>query len=340
MRARRTLVLNLLGVALSALFIWFALRGTNFAEIGAALAKSKLWMSVPFLFALFLFYWIKTMRWAILLKPLRVVGTAQLFPAVMIGYAGNAILPMQLGELVRTYVAGRRLKLQATAVLASIALERLFDLIVILLLLGIVLSAGTRISPLLVNAGYAIAAASMFLMAALAAYALWTDRFVAMTDRLTGFLPRQLQHTVLNQVRHGAAGLDAVKEPRLLLGVAATSVLLWGSMWICVYISLLALDIDVPLSATFLVLVFTALSLALPTSPGYIGSIQLAYTLALKPYAVSAGDAFAASVFYHALAYLSVVIAGILFLKTLGYSARNIKREAERSQRESSGAEA
>jgi len=65
------------------------------------------------------------------------------------------------------------------------------------------------------------------------------------------------------------------------------------------------------------------------TSPGYVGTIQFAYTLALSPYAISSATAFAASVFYHALAYFSVFFVGLYYLHRSGYSLGQVRSEAE-----------
>lgn len=328
-------LLTCLGIGVSAVFLWLSLRGTNFQEIGAALQQSRLWLALPFLLALFVFYWIKTWRWSILLAPLRHITTRSLFPPVMIGYGSNAILPMQLGELLRTYLVSKRFQLGITPVLASIALERMFDLMMVLLILGAALMFGTELSPILVNTGYFVATLASAILIASIAYVLWTEKFVAVFDRLTRFLPGKLQTRLVQQVKTGSGGLQAIKSVPLLSGIFATSIIMWGFMWLCVYVSLLALDIDCPPSAVFMVLLLTVVGVTLPTSPGYIGTIQLAYTLALKPYGVSAGQAFAASVFYHVLAYVSVVIVGLFFLRHLGYSVHQVRSEAESAAQES-----
>ena len=97
-----------LGLIASASFLWLSFRDADFAEIRITLASADPYWVVPFLLLLFGFYWLKSRRWRDLLSPTRSMHSADLFPAVMIGYAGTAVLPMQMGELVRAFIVSRK----------------------------------------------------------------------------------------------------------------------------------------------------------------------------------------------------------------------------------------
>jgi uncharacterized membrane protein YbhN (UPF0104 family) len=66
-------------------------------------------------------------------------------------------------------------------------------------------------------------------------------------------------------------------------------------------------------------------AVALPTSPGYVGSVQAAFVLALLPYAVEREAAIAASVYFHVLVYVAVVATGLVFLHRAGSSIRSLR---------------
>jgi uncharacterized membrane protein YbhN (UPF0104 family) len=72
-------------------------------------------------------------------------------------------------------------------------------------------------------------------------------------------------------------------------------------------------------------MVLTVIGVSLPTAPGYVGSIQLAFVLALKPAGVAPESALAASMFYHVLAYVSVVGGGLVFLRHYGMRFGQLK---------------
>lgn len=327
MSRTRSVLATTAGVLLSAVFLAIALRGVELAQVAAAFRDARLWLAVPFLGVLFLFYWVKAARWAELLSPIAACSARNLFASVMIGYAGSALLPMQLGEIARSYLAARQLRLSPLAVLMSIALERVLDLLGILVLLGAALVVGHNLPPILVTAGYALVAASTVAAGLLAAYLLKTDAFVRLTERCTRFLPATLGRRISAQVAAGAAGLQALRSSHLLGSVMFTTLLQWVLMAICVWLSLTALGIAGSINATFLVLVLMTIGISLPNSPGYVGSIQLAYTLALKPLGIAAGTAIAASLFFHVLTYSAVVLAGFFFLHRLGIRFADLASE-------------
>lgn len=317
-----------IGVLVSGAFLALALRGVDTAAIARVLRDAAAWMALPFLASLFCYYWVKTVRWADLLSPVRRVSAGELFAPVMIGYAGSALLPLQLGEVARAYLAAQRLRVPAFAVLISIALERVLDLLSILALLAVALVTGDQLPPRLATAGWLMAFTTLAVGSVLAAYLFHTAAFVRLTRLLTRRLAPRLGERLAQHVEAGADGLQALRSARLLARLATTSLLQWLFMWLCVWLSLAAVGVEVPPAATFVTLVFMVIGISLPNSPGYIGSIQLAYVLALQPFGVAAADAIAASVFFHVLAYVSVIVAGAVFAQRLGIGWRALARRA------------
>jgi uncharacterized protein (TIRG00374 family) len=306
------------GVAVGIACLFYAVRDVNFAEFAAAMRRANLWVALPFLVVLFAFYWIKTVRWAQLLAPFVAASPAALFPAVMIGYAGNALLPMSLGDIARASIAARQLGAPTFAVLVSIAIERAFDLAGILLVLVVALVAFENMPDVVLITGYWLAAAIGAVVLCACVYVFFTDSVLRLARWFTAWLPERITTRILGELEKGAAGAGIVRKPRLAAGALATSLLQWVFMWVCVWLSLVALHVEVPFGAALVVLVLTVVGITLPSSPGYFGNIQLAYVLALKPFGIDAGSAIAASLFFHALAYPSVVIAGLIYLRTQG----------------------
>ena len=316
------------GIMFSCLFLWLALRKANIAEIGDALHSANKYWVVPVLFVLFAFYWLKSMRWRNLLTPVKRLKTSELFPIVMIGYGGTAILPMQMGELVRAYIASRRYSLSLALVLSSIGLERIFDLLTVLALLCFVLVTGEHIPDYLVSAGYVIGFGCLLVLALCMLFIKRTEAATRMVSVVFAWLPAALRQKVEQQVESIARGLQALGDPRLLSKIILNSIAQWLLMGCCILFSLWALDITVSLSAAVLVLLATVIGISLPTGPGYIGNIQLAFTIALQPFGISAGDAVAASIYYHITAYSAVVVVGFFFLHRYGYRLNQLAEES------------
>lgn len=306
-----------LGLVVGAICLVFALRDVNFSEFAAALRRANLWIALPFLAILFAFYWIKTVRWVQLLAPFVAARASALFPAVMIGYAGNALLPLSLGDVARASLAARQLQAPTFAVLVSIAMERAFDLAGILLVLIVALIA-FDLPPVIEITGYWLAAAIGAVVLCACFYVYFTATVLKLARWFTAWLPENISARIVGELEKGTAGAGIVRKPTLAAGALATSLLQWVFMWICVWLSLIALHVEVPFGAALVVLVLTVVGITLPSSPGYFGNIQLAYVLALKPFGIDAGSAIAASLFFHALAYPAVVVAGLIYLRKQG----------------------
>ena len=320
------------GVGASATFLWLSLRNTDLAEIRLALLTADLVWIVPFLIVLLAFYWLKTRRWRDLLSRSRSLRTSELFPAVMIGYAGTAVLPMQMGELVRAYIVSRKQSISYATVLGSIGIERLFDFLAVLALLGFVLISGQNIPEIMKTAGYLVAAGCLAAIVMTVLLVMRPGVVLQLFRLFTRWLPDTIERQVLEQLQHFSESFQILRQPRILLAVASNSVLQWLLMGVCILFSLWAFDLSVPPSGAAMVLIATIIGISLPTSPGYIGNIQLAFTLALSAYGVSPADAVAASIYYHVLAYVTVVVVGFFFLHRYGYALGELRREAAETQ--------
>jgi len=109
-----------------------------------------------------------------------------------------------------------------------------------------------------------------------------------------------------------------------MLVIVAITFLQWAMMWLCIWLSIRAVGISVSWSASMLTVALINVAVALPTSPGYVGSVQAAFVLALLPYGIGNDVAVAASIYFHVLAYSSVVLAGLFFMRRAGRSLRSL----------------
>lgn len=320
-----------LGIAIGIVLLVLAVRSVDFPALGAALAQARLWWALPFLALLAGFYALKAARWSSLLTPIARVPFRLSFRAVIVGYASNALLPAQLGDIVRALMASREMGLRLAPVLTTLLVERALDLAVVVgLLAAVVFLRPDVVEPIRV-AGFVVAAISVASLFILYAYGRHPSGWIAAAQRLTSWLPAHLQTRLIVQVRAGADGASALASPGRFAGVVALSIAKWLLIAGCNYVSLVALNIDAPLTAGILVLACTVLALLLPTAPGYVGAIQIAYVLALAPFGISATAAVAASVFFHALSFFSVVLAGWYYLHASGYRLGDFRAEVASS---------
>ncbi len=316
----------ILGVVLSVVFLWLALRDANFDEVQHAFAQAKLWPMIPMFFTFFGFYWLKAIRWSILLSPSHKVSGLQLVPAMMAGAAGNNLLPAHFGELVRVYFAGKKFDIPKTTVLATLVVERLFDIVVVLVIFSIALMAGEYSSNFFGGAVFLLVAALGIAVVSIL-LTLHTDKVVAFIERRFTFLSAGLRAQISEQIHNLTTGLMALRQRNLYVKVLLNSLVQWLLMAACLYCALLAFNIDASPMVGIVILGFTVVGLSLPTSPGFFGTIEYCYVLALGAIGVDASTAISAAIYYHLPAWLVVTVVGVVLLRVYHFSFRETREE-------------
>ena len=314
-------------IALSVACLALALRGTNVREIGSILSKSHIWLSAPLLLLQVPFYFLKAVRWRLLLIPVREERTSRLVAPMMVGFMGNNILPARIGELIRMYLGARLMRVTQSQMLGTLILERVFDFVAVLVFFGVGVVVLGDVPDGLVSVGYLAAAMSAAAMAVAAAYVVWTGAALRIAGRVTRMLPPKIGALILRQLELGASGMGSLRQPGLLVGIVTTSLLQWFLMAACIYCSFLAVDLRAPISAAFVVLAATVFGAMIPAAPGFIGTMHLAFVLALAPFAVPEGTAMAAAVFFHTIPYIGVTLGGLYYLRQTGVRFRQLGRE-------------
>lgn len=304
-------------------------------QIGNAFTSANYMTLGPMLVALALFYWVKAWRWQMLLRPLGHFSVPTLFGPVMIGFAFNNLLPAHLGEFVRVFVASREHKLPMPAVLSSVVLERVFDVLAILAFLGLGLLFVPGMDPDVKNTAITVAVVAAAGVLAAASFVIWTGPFVRLTERileLLPFVPERLRDKLTGMLEAGAAGLSAIKNVRLLIGIVATSLVQWALNGLLVYLSLRAFGIEISPLVACIVLGVVAFGVTVPSSPGYFGVVQLCFLMVLKLFTEDTRAVFAASIYFHMVQYIPVTLTGLYYFNKSGLSVREVEEEAEHEE--------
>lgn len=307
---------TILAIAVTTLLLVYALWDVDLAALADVLAAADYRFAVPFLATLILFFWMKAWRWSVILLPLGNYSIRQVTPAMIIGFAANNVLPAHLGEFVRSMWFARRHGQRMSAVLVSQVLERILDVVAILILYLLAVPwiddppEAVRVSVWLVGAAACMVAVLIYAMLAAPhrVFQLW--RF------LNAPLPASFQswgEAFLGDVLHA---LSSVQSPRRLLWLVTNSVVQWSLMGACVWMSMAAMGVTIGPAITTIVLTATVVAVTLPNAPGYVGALQAAFVFALQPFGVPSETAFAGSVFYLVGNWVPITLAGGLLALT------------------------
>ena len=311
-----------LGVPISLVFLYLAFRGQHPDEIREALSRVD-WRLLPL--ALILLYTgivIRAYRWHVLLRPVCDIPTREVFPVMIVGYAANNVLPLRAGELVRAWVLGQRYGVRKTTALATIAVERLFDGVTMLLFVGgaaTVIGLNAELQHVALVAAAVFAAAIAGLVILLVGGRL-RDRLLRL---VLGPLPERLAARVERMAESFLAGLGVLSRRRDLALVAATSVIAWGfevSMyWTVAQAFGDPLAAAVTPVAALLVTAIANLATLVPSGPGYVGTFEAGVLLAVNgALGIGRGLALSYAVLLHVLLWLPVTIWGAIEWWRLG----------------------
>jgi hypothetical protein len=300
--------------------LWLALRSVEPAAIVSALQGIDWLFGLPFLVFYALFCIVKAVRWSLLLRGVSPVRGSILLEPVLLGYAATTFLPLQLGELVRGTIAARRLGVPTTAVLVSIGIERLLDLLALLALFGLSVLIAPKASVFLRGAAVVVAIISLLSVACLVVLIYSRPVRVWLQGAALARTPARFHIWVTRQLNAIDDGLAWAREFSNYLPVVSLTGLLWFCMLCCVLLTLKGAGIAQAFAACVPVLVFALLGMSVPSGPGYVGTLQVAFVGALHAFSVPAAEAIAASVFYQVMLCVPIVVVCALIVATRGAS--------------------
>ena len=315
-RPVRTAIVTLLAVALMAFF----LRNASLERVWTELLGVRRDLLAGGVLCTAVFYLVRVERWRVLLRPIARVRFRPALRATLIGFAVNSLVPGRVGEVVRPFVLARSEGLSGAALLATIVLERLLDLLVICLIFaGIVALSGPHQSAagsaLLATMRTAAAVAGLAGMGALVlAFVLAADasRARRLALSLTRWTPSGVARRMAGPLGRFLEGAAAACQPRPLAVAVLWSFLLWGatagSMW---YVTR-AFGIDVDAGGAIVLMGLIVVGVAVPTPAG-VGGYHAAYQVgATLLYGATDDQAVGAGLVLHLLSFGPVTVLGLV----------------------------
>jgi hypothetical protein len=297
-----------LGLACSAIFLFLVFRKIQWMGLADALGTVNwaILLLAATLYALSLA--VRSLCWQALLAPLGPVTAGEAFVYANIGYMANNLLPLRAGEVIRAAFLAEKRCLSKSAVLATIVLERLLDVLVLGVLTMILMLAmpipGTVKRSILVTG---IIGCLGIVGVWVAAGRSWTD---LSEERLPSWLPRRAARVAISLGRSFGEGLSAIRSAKQAGRAAVYSLLAWMLVCGSIYLMMLASHLRLPWHAALLVMVVVNLGSIIPSSPGSIGVVHFLAVVALSPWMVNREVAVGFSIVLHAVSVLVTIALG------------------------------
>ena len=309
---------------LFAVFIfWFFGRNLNWSEVSESLQRAKAVYIISAVLIICLGYFLRALRWRVLLEPITKSSLKELFATTTVGFAAVFFVG-RAGEIVRPmWLPMRDRRVRPSAALVTLGLERIFDFAAIICffavnLLWFAVPAGResefeyiKLVGNLMLVGVALGFTALVIYQRISSKVIfWAER---VTDRK--FIPKRIRRIIISILKQLSAALAILRDWREIASIIFWTILLWLAIAVPTWLVLLAFDLPFTFSDSLFIMGFAAVSSVVPTPGGAAGAFHTATSVSilflnnqLKP-----EDAAAVSIVMHLVYFAPAVIFGLYY---------------------------
>jgi uncharacterized protein (TIRG00374 family) len=320
------------GIVLSAGFLYFAFRGIAFAEVMAHVRRANLGLLLLSAVAATCIFPLRALRWRPILDPIAPnLPFSRLWSATAIGMMINNVVPARAGEFARAYALSRSTPaVPFPAAFASLAVDRLFDAVVVLLLM-----CGAMLDPAFPRGATFMdrpvsSYATLFLLVTLAGIAvlyavvLFPSRVLRVYELIARRLAPRLEARGRDALVSLANGLSVLRTPRRFAAVFAWTVVHWLVNALAFWIAFRAVGIQSPFSAALFLQGLIAIGVSIPQAPGFFGVFETFGKYGLGIYGVPPDAAVTWAIGFHFLSYVPITVIGAWYFVRAGLSMHDL----------------
>ncbi len=305
-----------IGMAVSLAFLGWAVAKLDFAQAFKAIIQlDPLWL-IPYLLVYLIPVWLRAVRLRVITEPVTKAPLRTFIASICIGFMGNMIFPLRIGELIRVYVVAKKERVSRSGIFATIVVERIFDIFATATL---VVAAVLYATPLTVDAAVwrnverlavifgAVSlggGAMVFLVASEGGFALrWLNKIIRM-------LPSAMAATVEGLLASFRQGLQVMRNGRHFGLTILYTVALYTAAIVSSYLVLPLFGIPGGFELALVLCVFTLAGIAVPSAPGAVGTFHAGVIFALTLYGVDANKALGVAIFVHLFMFTFFLVTG------------------------------
>lgn len=312
-RLKQRSIRLLIGLAISAFFIYLTLPSLHLPDVLAALRSANYWWILPGIGVYIIGLWVRAWRWHYTLRHLKPVPVRSLFPLVCIGYFGNNVYPLRAGEVIRSYVLKRSQDISITSSLATVIIERVFDGLTMLLFVFLALP----FAPMPQQYRNLVIILTILMLGATAVFVgmaanpkVMSATYGWVASRL---LPEGIRTRTDDLYERFMAGLASLGSGSAVLMIFGTSVVIWLLETIKYWFVMHAFDFTVGFIVLMLMNGLVNLATTLPSAPGYIGTFDTPGIETLVAFGVERNLAASYTFTLHAALWLPVTALGAYY---------------------------
>jgi hypothetical protein len=323
-----------LAIALSVACLYYAFHAIEWSKAAHAARDANYGLLLLSVIAATGMFVLRARRWRTILDPVAPnVPFGPLWRSIAIGQMATNILPVRTGEIVRPFALSREMpNVPFSMSLASVAVDRIFDAIVVLLLFGVAMMSpglpstltfyGTTLSVTQIIRTLSVA--PLALLVCLYALVFFPSRLIRLFEAFARPVSRTLEQKGSEMLRRFADGLSVLRNPRHFIAVFLWTLAHWLLQPLAFWLAMRAFDIQVPWQATLFVQGVIVVAVAVIPSPGFFGVFEAAAAAALSAYGVEHTLGTTWALTFHVATFIPITVIGGYYFARAGFSMKDI----------------
>ncbi len=305
----------------AAFIIWFFGRNLDLQEVSRSLGQAKAIYIVSAVSIICLGYFLRAIRWKVLLEPITETSLKELFATTTVGFAAVFFIG-RAGEIVRPmWLPMRDKRVRPSAALVTLGVERIFDLASLICFFAVNLlwfdvpTGREEQFKYIQLAGYLMLVGVFVGFASLIVYQRNSERIIGWTERATDrkFIPQRIRKIILSILQQLAAALGILRNWRETVRIIFWTFMLWLAIAVPTWLVLQAFGLSLTFSDSLFIMGFAAVSSVVPTPGGAAGAFHAATAGGLIFLNVDAEKAAAASIAMHLVYFAPALIFGFYY---------------------------
>jgi len=278
----------------------------------------------------------RALRWRHLTNPVAPLSRGLLGRGVAIGFMVNNLVPLRVGEVVRAWYVAREGGASSSAILGTVVLERVIDVVSVLVVVLVALSlvgTGSAESSFLSQGAILLLPAAVVPLVALFLLRLAPDFVIRVAQLFLRPLPDRFAEFVDGMLRSFAQGLGALSGGSHLFWIGFHSAVIWVFLSLIPMLAgLIAFDVDVGsttrlLVVSYIVLGAVGVAVAIPSAPGFFGTYQLAFKTVLERFGVDSATALAFGFVVWFIFWATLTLLGLVVMRLGGANLEDLTRQ-------------
>jgi len=252
------------------------------------------------------------------------IDQLSLFSVTSVGFLAVIAIPARIGELARPYLISTKTGISMSSAVGTIMVERVFDALTVLTIFFIVVLF-TPLPPWLIRGSLIFLFLVLTLLGLMIFFIFRKETSMKILSPVIKLFPVKWHPKLTELISRFVDGFKIISHQKHMYYLVFLSMIIWVTDAVAMYVLFFAFDIELPLSAAFVLMATIILGIAIPAAPGFVGNWHFFCVLGLGLFGINKTGALTYAIVLHFLSIGIIVVLGLAFLPFNRFSLSDIK---------------